>query len=238
MACRLLALRLDARDPRRAAAFWGALLDRAPVDDASGVLLRGGDTQVSLRFVPGRPRTGPHRVHLHVTSSSPADQERTVERALRLGATPLDVGQRPEEAHVVLADAEGDEFCVTGPGSTFLAGCGPLGELACDGTREVGLFWASALDWPLVWDEDGETAVQHPRGGTKVAWGGPPVAMRSGPDGRRFELGVTGGDLDAEVDRLVALGATVRDGDGAGEAVVVLVDPDGGEFSLAAGPAS
>ena len=92
----------------------------------------------------------------------------------------------------MLADPEGNEFCVIEPGNAFLAGCGFLGELACDGTRDVGLFWSEALGWPLVWDQDEETAIQSPRGGTKVAWGGPPVAPNDGaepaalrPRGRR-----------------------------------------------------
>lgn len=62
------------------------------------------------------------------------------------------------------------------PGNNYLAGCGFLGELACDGTREVGLFWSNALDWLLVWDQDQETAIQSPDGGTKISWGGEPAA--------------------------------------------------------------
>jgi len=64
------------------------------------------------------------------------------------------------------------------PGNAYLAGCGFLGELTCDGTREVGLFWSKVLGWPGVWDQDEETAIQSPRGGTKVAWAGPPVAPK------------------------------------------------------------
>ena len=115
-------------------------------------------------------------------------------------------------------------------GSSFLAGCGFLGELACDGTREVGHFWAQALNWPLVWDRDQETAVQSPHGGTKVAWGGPPVAPKHGRNRQRFHLALTGGDLATEVDRLVALGATSLNGDTEGR--VELADPDGNEFCL------
>lgn len=69
-------------------------------------------------------------------------------------------------------------FGAGGPANIFLAGCGFLGEVSCDGTREVGLFWRDALGWPLVWDQDEETAAQSPRGGTKVSWGGSPVALR------------------------------------------------------------
>ena len=125
----------------------------------------------------------------------------------------------------MLADPGGNEFCVIGPGNNFLAGCGLLGEVSCDGTREVGLFWRDALGWPLVWDQDGETAVQSPEGGTKVSWGGPPVA----PEARAkpAALRPRGADVSAEVRRLDALGATrlgERDG------TVELADPDGNEF--------
>jgi catechol 2,3-dioxygenase-like lactoylglutathione lyase family enzyme len=222
----------DARDPARVAAFWAGVLGRTVVDDPRGALLPGSDTQVGLRFVASRtPRVGRDRMHLHLTSRSPADQERTVAAALELGATHLDVGQLPEEGHVVLADPEGNELCVIEPGNAFLAGCGFLGELACEGTRDAGVFWARALGWPLVWDQDEEIAIQSPLGGTKVAWGGPPVAPKDGRNRQRFHLGVVDGDLGAEVDRLTALGATwLGSVDGAAE----LADPDGNEFSLTA----
>ena len=234
MPLRLLALTFDAHDPARLAGFWAGLLGRVVVNDLRGALLPGSDTQVGLRFVASRAeRVGPNRVHLHLTSASPAGQQDTVAAALDLGADHLDVGQLPEEGHVVLADPEGNEFCVIEPGNSFLAGCGLLGEIACDGTRQVGLFWAEALAWPLVWDEDGETAVQSPHGGTKAAWGGPLVAPKHGRNRQRFDLTPVDGDLAAEVDRLVRLGAT-RCGS-AGDGAVELADPDGNEFGLTPG---
>jgi hypothetical protein len=48
----------------------------------------------------------------------------------------------------VLSDPDGYEFCVIEPNNGFLAGCGRVGELACDGTRGVGVFWSKALCWP------------------------------------------------------------------------------------------
>ena len=234
MRSRLLALTFDAHDPARLAGFWAGVLGRVVVDDLRGALLPGSDTQVGLRFASsGAEKVGPNRVHLHLTSTSPADQQDTVAGALELGADHLDVGQLPEERHVVLADPEGNEFCVIEPGNSFLAGCGFLGELACDGTRQVGLFWAEALGWPLVWDENQETAVQSPHGGTKVAWGGPPVAPKHGRNRQRFDLALADGDLAAEVDRLLARGAT-RLGS-AGDGAVELADPDGNEFCLTHG---
>ncbi|MEV4641105.1 VOC family protein [Actinoplanes sp. NPDC049548] len=231
MRARLLAVRTETQDPMRAAEFWAGLLRRDIVENASGVLLPGTDTQLGLRFVPGRAgRLGANRMHLHLTSSDLDDQQRTVATALKLGGRHLDVGQRPEEGHIVLADPAGYEFCVIEPDNAYLAGCGFLGEVACDGTRDVGLFWSEVLGWPLVWDQDGETAVQSPLGGTKVAWGGPPVAPREEPNRQRFELVPVTGDLPATVDGLIALGAgrppAGRDG------AVVLSDPDGNEFCV------
>ena len=231
MPSRLLALTFDAHDPARLASFWAGVLGRVVVDDHRGALLAGSDTQVGLRFdLSGAEKVGPNWVHLHLTSASPAGQRDTVAAALELGAGYLEIGQLPEDGHVVLADPEGNEFCVIEPGNSYLAGCGFLGELACDGTRQVGLFWAEALGWPLVWDQDQETAVQSPHGGTKVAWGGPPVAPKHGRNRQRLDLTLADGDLAAEVDRLVALGATRLGGDADGG--VELADPDGNEFRL------
>ena len=130
---------------------------------------------------------------------------------------------------VVLGDPEGNALCVIPAGNAFLDGCGPLGELACDGTRELGLFWSAALGWPLVWDQGDETAVQSPAGGTKVAWGGPPLAPKVGRSRQRLEI-ATDADLDAEVDRLRALGATPLSP--VAGVSVELADPDGNELVL------
>jgi len=232
MRSRLLAVTFDAHDPARLARFWAGVLGRDVVEDA-GALLPGKDAQLGLRFVASRAeKLGANRMHLHLTSASLADQNQTVATALGLGARHIDVGQLPEEGHVVLADPEDNEFCVIEPGNAFLAGCGFLGELACDGTREVGLFWSEALGWPLVWDQDQETAVQSPDGGTKVAWGGPPVAPKEARNRQRFELAPTDGDQAAAVDRLVSLGATrLEVGD---DGAVELADPDGNEFGVRA----
>lgn len=229
MTSRLLAVTFAAHDPDRLARFWGGLLDRDVLADADGLLLPGDDAQVGLRFVPSRTeKRGPSRVHLHLTSEG-SSQERVVAKALGLGARHVDVGQLPEETHVVLGDPEGNELCVIPQGDSFLAGCGILGEVACDGLREVGVFWGDALGWPLVWDENEETAVQSPQGGTKIAWGGPPVDPPDVPVRQWFEL-LAEDDPGAEVERLVSLGASrVSEGD---DGVVVLTDPGGDEFRL------
>ena len=99
---------------------------------------------------------------------------------------------------------------------------------------EEGLaFWRDALGWPLVWDQDQETAIQSPGGGTKISWGGPPVAPKTGKNRLHFDLAPPiREEQQAEVDRLVSLGATRID-IGQGEVSrAVMADPDGNEFTL------
>ncbi|MFK3984323.1 VOC family protein [Micromonospora sp. NPDC050397] len=230
MHSRLLTVTFDAYDAGRLARFWSAVLGREVIEDVGGAFLPGEDGQPGLRFVPGAtPKAGQNLMHLHLTSVSLSDQEHMVAQALALGASHLDVGQLPEEEHVVLADPEGNEFCVIPPGNAFLAGCGLLGEIACDGTREVGLFWSEALGWPLVWDQDQETAIQSPQGGTKVAWGGPPLAPKEARSRQHFDV-TADGDRQAQVERMISLGATVL-GIGS-DGTVLLADPDGNNFRV------
>jgi predicted enzyme related to lactoylglutathione lyase len=232
----LLALCFDANDHVRVAEFWAGLLGWETTRDPRGglALLPADDTGFRLRFVPSQePKIRQNQIHFDLTSTSLDGQRETVERALALGGRHIDVGQTPDDGHVVLADPEGNEFCVIEPGNAFLADCGFIGALACDGSQEVGYFWSRALDWPLVWDQDQETAIRSPHGGPKVTWGGPPVAAKTGKNRLHFDLAPpAGGDLRAEVDRLVSLGATRLD-IGQGDAGwAVMADPDGNEFCV------
>jgi predicted enzyme related to lactoylglutathione lyase len=236
MTANLLAVCFDANDPPRVARFWAGLLGWEMTADVHGsvALLPTDDTGFRLRFVPSQEqKAGQNRMHFDLTSKSIEDQQRTVARALGLGARHIDVGQRPEEEHVVLADPEGNEFCVIEPGNNFLADCGFVGALACDGSQDVGYFWSKALDWPLVWDQDQETAIRSPDGGPKITWGGPPLNPKTGKNRVHFDLApADDGDQRAEVDRLVSLGATRID-IGQGEVGrVEMADPDGNEFCV------
>jgi catechol 2,3-dioxygenase-like lactoylglutathione lyase family enzyme len=235
MTAQLLALCFDANDPRRLARFWAGLLGWEAADDTT--LLPRDDTGFRLRFLPTEePKTRQNQMHFDLTSTSSADQQETVARALDLGAHHIDVGQLPEEEHVVLADPEGNEFCVIEPGNTFLADCGFLGAVASDGSQQVGYFWSQALGWPLVWDQDQETAIRSPHGGPKITWGGPPFTPKSGKNRLHFDVApAAGGDQQAEVERLIGLGAFRL---GTGEAAVAMADPDGNEFCVLAPPPS
>lgn len=129
--------------------------------------------------------------------------------------------------------SEGNEFCVIGPDNSFLADCGFVGALSCDGSQEVGYFWSEALGWPLVWDQDQETAIRSPHGGPKITWGGPPVAPKTGKGRVHFDLAPSAeADQWAEVDRLLSLGARRLDIGSGGATRVAMADPDGNEFCV------
>lgn len=234
MTPRFAALEFDAVSPSELADFWGRLLRREASRD--GVTLVGScDTDFDLRFVPtDTAKSALNRMHFDLTSVSIEEQQRSVELALSLGGRHFDVGQRGDEGHVVLADPEGNEFCVIEPGNNFLANTARIGALAGGGLRDVGYFWSDTLGWPLVWDQDEETAIQSPEGGTKITWGGPPVAPKHGRNRLRWVL-ESAGSIRQEVDRIQGLGAVVLT---TGPARVELADPDGNEFVLVPGGAT
>jgi predicted enzyme related to lactoylglutathione lyase len=233
MTCHLVALCIDAQDPAGLARFWSGVLGWETADDGA-TLLPSDDTGFRIRFLPtDEPKAGPNQMHFDLTSASVEAQQATVARALALGGRHHDVGQLPEEEHVVLADPEGNEFCVIEAGNNFLADCGFIGALSCDGSRAVGYFWRDALGWPLVWDQDEETAVRSSQGGPKITWGGPPDRAKSGKN--RWHLDIAppaDGDQQAEVERLVSLGATRIDRGHSEAGGVAMADPDGNEFCV------
>jgi catechol 2,3-dioxygenase-like lactoylglutathione lyase family enzyme len=236
VSCHLIALSVDANDPLGLARFWAGVLGWQLIDDPGDdvVLVPSDDTGFEISFLPTtEPKTGPNQAHFDLTSTSLEDQRATVARSLELGARHIDIGQRPEEGHVVLADPEGNEFCVIEPGNRFLADCGFIGALSCNGSQAVGYFWSEALGWPLVWDQDQETAIRSPYGGPKITWGGPPLLPKTGKNRLHLDIAPPAdGDQQAEVDRLISLGARRVD-IGQGEVSwVVMADPDGHEFCV------
>ncbi|MDQ1456706.1 MAG: hypothetical protein QOH28_2326 [Actinomycetota bacterium] len=237
MTSRLIALCFDANEPLRLARFWAEAL-RWEIGDESHdrvELLPTDLTALRIDFflpVP-EPKSQKNRVHLDVTTASIDDQQDTVARLIEIGARHVDVGQGPDDKHVVLADPEGNEFCIIEPENNFLAGCGRLGSITCDGSREVGCFWSAALGWPLVWDQDGETAIRTPEGsGFFITWG-PPVPQKVAKNRLHLDIAPPAhDDQPAEVDRLVALGATRVDIGQGDVSWVVMADPDGNEFCV------
>ena len=98
--------------------FWSEALDyvlRAPAEhDWASLRPRVGDgPNVSLSLKPSRPQQGP-RMHLDLYSE---DHAADIERLLALGATRPEEPNRPIDAdYVILADPEGNRFCVVDAG--------------------------------------------------------------------------------------------------------------------------
>ena len=71
-------------------------------------------------FMPvADPKTVKNRVHLDLTSSA-ADRDQEIDRLLALGTRRVDIGQTGAESWTVLADPEGNEFCVVRPKETLI----------------------------------------------------------------------------------------------------------------------
>ena len=105
---------VDCSDPDRVARFWAAALgwEETYRDDDEIAIEPVGDGQPALLF--GRApdvKAGKNRLHLDL---NPDDQEAEVRRLKELGATEVDIGQG-EQTWVVLADPEGNEFCILTP---------------------------------------------------------------------------------------------------------------------------
>ncbi|KAB2346462.1 VOC family protein [Actinomadura rudentiformis] len=99
---------IDCADPERLAGFWGALLGR-PVAARTGpyVWLRR-ENGLTLGFQRvAEPKTGKNRVHLDLASPDPAAEQRRIEE---LGGRRL--REYDEGGFLVMADPEGNEFCV------------------------------------------------------------------------------------------------------------------------------
>ena len=107
---------VDCQDPRRVAEFWGEVLGWPVTQTEQGFywLSSTGEPWAPpplVVFVPvPEPKTVKNRVHIDVNPSG-CDQAEELERLLSLGATRTSVGEG-DVPWVVLADPEGNEFCL------------------------------------------------------------------------------------------------------------------------------
>jgi len=130
MTSRLEWATIDSVDPRRLADFWCGVLGYVVYEDKNGAVveigpdpeapdaerladLRGGPAVPSMSFVRVPEAKGgvKNRVHFEITPID-SDQQTELDRLLALGASTVDVGQGGGRSWVVLADPEGNEFCL------------------------------------------------------------------------------------------------------------------------------
>ncbi len=122
MTSRFTELIVDCHDPRPLATFWCAVLEYQVIEENDDLVEIAGwkPDREGIRAAPAPPtlvflrvpesKSVKNRLHIDV---SPIDrgQAEEVERLLELGARHIDIGQG-EQPWVVLADPEGNEFCV------------------------------------------------------------------------------------------------------------------------------
>ena len=116
MASRISEICINCADPDTMAKFWSAAIGYPEIErDEVGVAIMGASNVPSMLFVRtddvgGLPKTGRNRLHIDL-SPTDRDQDAEVGRLESLGARRIDVGQGAP-SWVVMADPEGNEFCV------------------------------------------------------------------------------------------------------------------------------
>lgn len=241
MATRLVQIAMDARDDSALGRFWAEALGWGLDSEGPGVtnLEPVGFAYpdpvalcIDVLRVP-EPKTAKNRVHIDLATTSATHQTELVARLKDLGATPADVGQG-DVPWTVLADPEGNEFCVLEPRSIY-RDTGPMAAVVVDCTdpRAMARFWGEAMDWTLHEVTDDRAVLRSAR---RV---GPYLEFLHTPDAKtvknrtHLDLRLYPGDEQAaEVARLRALGATEVDLGQGDVPWTVLADPEGNEFCV------
>jgi predicted enzyme related to lactoylglutathione lyase len=112
---------IDAHDLPALARFWTEALGWKVLSERDREIVIGTDDNapVGICCMPvTEPETVKNRVHVDLTSSA-EDRDQEIERLLVLGARRVDIGQTGNESWTVLADPEGNEFCVVRPKETL-----------------------------------------------------------------------------------------------------------------------
>ena len=241
---RLVHLVVDAAEPARLARFWAAALgwevgaeEPSEVDVWPSGYRYPDPVALPLVFVPvPEAKTVKNRVHLDLATRSVAQQEAEVDRLLGLGATPADIGQG-DVPWVVLADSEGNEFCVLDPRPVYLD-TGPVAAVVadCRDPAAVAGFWQLATGWvrgDSVASSAGAVSLRSPAGT------GPYLELLPSADPKtvknRIHLDVApwpDDDREAAVAALLAAGAVPADVGQGSATWTVLADPEGSEFCV------
>ena len=121
MPVRLHHIVVDAHDLPALARFWTQALGWKVLSEREHEIVIGTDENapVGMCFMPVTDeKIVKNRVHVDLTTSA-SDREQEIERLLTLGARRIDIGQTGKESWTVLADPEGNEFCVIRPKETL-----------------------------------------------------------------------------------------------------------------------
>jgi predicted enzyme related to lactoylglutathione lyase len=113
---------IDAHDLPGLARFWSQALGWKVLSEREAEIVIGTDENApaGICFMPATDsKTVKNRVHLDLTTSA-ADRDHEIGRLLALGARRAGIGQTGAESWTVLADPEGNEFCVVRPKGTLI----------------------------------------------------------------------------------------------------------------------
>ena len=213
-----LAVVVEARDVRGLARFWAEALGWREEGDDRVRPLAGGP--VELVFAASeRAKAGKNRLHLDLTGG--ADQAGEVGRLLALGARRVDIGQG-DVPWDVLADPEGNEFCVL-PGAPAAERLAQVCQDAADPAVQ-GRFWTAATGWQVTEEGGWGVRLAQAPGVAPSLVMGPPVAPKSGVNRVRF--GLTAEEPAGAEAALLAAGAVRTD------SPRTFTDPEGNEFRL------
>jgi len=241
MPTRAVHLVIDAADPSRLASFWAAALDWHVTDDEpdeADVEPAGfdypGPAALPLVFIRvPEPKVTKNRIHLDLATRSAEHQAAEVDRLLALGAVRVDIGQG-QVPWEVMADPEGNEFCVLEPRDIYLNAT-PVAAVVVDSADppSAARFWAAAAGWTPHESGPDFASLREP-GGI-----GPFLEFLRVTDAKtvknRVHIDVApppGGDVGTEVQRLVLAGAAAADVGQSDVQWVVLADPEGNEFCV------
>jgi predicted enzyme related to lactoylglutathione lyase len=122
MPVRLHHIVIDTHDLPGLARFWTEALGWKVLSEREREIVIGTDENapVGICFMPVTDqKIMKNRVHLDITTSA-EDRDQEIERLLGLGAQRVDIGQTGKESWTVLADPEGNEFCVIRPKETLI----------------------------------------------------------------------------------------------------------------------
>lgn len=124
MPVRLHHIVIDSHDLTALAGFWAEALHWPVLSTREREVVVGPslDAPIGLCFMPAgeTQKTLKNRVHLDLTTTAD-DREAEIERLLALGARRVDIGQTGQESWDVLADPEGNEFCVVRHKTTLVS---------------------------------------------------------------------------------------------------------------------
>ncbi|MDQ3156664.1 MAG: VOC family protein [Actinomycetota bacterium] len=113
---------VDTHDLPGLAHFWAEALGWAILSVREREVVIGPDEHAPLGmcFMPvTESKIVKNRLHLDLTTTA-EDRDTEIERILALGARRVDIGQSGTESWTVLADPEGNEFCVVRPKRTLI----------------------------------------------------------------------------------------------------------------------